>query len=65
MGVDKNYIHPEIYLCDKCNGKGTVIKHHKLDILHQDGTIEVCPDCEGSGRVVISTEIIITTKPFK
>ena len=45
-------IPPHIVACKVCEGKGT-----------QEGTI--CPQCDGSGRVIVSCEVITYISAYK
>jgi hypothetical protein len=59
--VDRRYKHPKITLCTTCRGSG-VYRH--LDEFEREEISEVCPDCQGSGRVVVSGVIEFTVQPY-
>jgi DnaJ-class molecular chaperone len=59
--TSRRYKHPKITLCTTCKGTGV---HSFLDDLEKEHS-EVCPDCEGSGRVVVSGVIEFTVQPYK
>lgn len=59
--IKKRYKHPAIALCRQCGGKGIVDDFPKEDIFRQmDSFRDVCPLCKGSGRVIVSAEVLIT-----
>lgn len=45
---------PKVALCRRCGGYGTVA-----------GGREVCPQCGGSGRVVVSCSMVVDVVMFK
>lgn len=61
MKTEKRYKHPKIALCRRCGGSGFLVK---LDEREENEIIETCPDCEGSGRVVVSAVMEITISPY-
>ncbi|HLP03834.1 MAG TPA: hypothetical protein VK152_00255 [Paludibacter sp.] len=62
----KSYSHPTVELCRDCEGKGLkYLRHDKDPYSKLDPEVILCPTCNGSGRVVVSKEIITTVKPFK
>ncbi len=48
---------PKVAVCLRCGGHGR--------ILGKDGSQQVCPQCEGSGRCVVSCEMLLNIEPFK
>lgn len=48
---------PKVALCRKCGGTG-----HILVKIGQD---QPCPQCEGSGRCIVSCEMRVNIVPFK
>ncbi len=50
---------PRIAVCRECNGTGTLktesFKSHPLP----------CPQCEGSGRVTVSSATILYIRPYR
>lgn len=55
------YNHPKISLCRQCGGKGFLSEYDELNDVERT---EVCPSCEGSGRIVESSVMITTTEPY-
>lgn len=53
----RKVIKPEkIALCRSCHGRGTV----------PNGGISLkCPNCAGSGRVLVSCEMLVHIRPYK
>lgn len=50
MKTEKRYKHPKVALCRRCGGLG-FLSH--LDEFEEEEITEVCPDCEGSGRMTL------------
>lgn len=48
---------PRVVVCRRCGGNGHV--------LCTNGKKDICPQCEGSGRCVVSCEMDVTIEPFK
>ena len=48
---------PKVTVCRRCGGDG--------HILGKDGQRHICPQCEGSGRCVVSCEMMVNIEPFK
>lgn len=46
----------KVALCRECHGTGVVTKH---------GISVRCPNCEGSGRVLVSCEMKLRIRPYK
>ncbi|QFQ11556.1 molecular chaperone DnaJ [Pseudoprevotella muciniphila] len=46
----------KVALCRECHGRGTVSKL---------GFSRLCPNCEGSGRVLVSCEMTLHVRPYK
>ena len=44
--------HPKVALCRLCGGRG------------KSGD-EICPQCEGSGRVTVSARMTLDIRPFR
>lgn len=64
--IKKRYQHPMIELCRDCEGTGIVYIFPEWDIFKQtEPEACTCSLCEGSGRVQVSKQIIITINPFK
>lgn len=57
----KNHVtkEPKIALCRKCHGKGVFTSGRFIK------KTEVCPQCEGSGRVTVSCEMTLDIRPYK
>ena len=59
------YKHPKIDLCRQCDGKGYTEEFPEEDIFHQqEPQCNKCKLCEGSGRVVVSSETITTITAY-
>lgn len=50
---------PKVALCRKCRGTGKIVSGHLPK------TMEICPQCEGSGRVTVSCEMTLDIRPYK
>lgn len=50
---------PKIAICRACHGTGTSAASRF------NHTREVCPQCEGSGRVVVKCSMEIDIRPYK
>ena len=50
---------PKVALCRECHGTGFV----KAGTLFKRD--ETCPQCGGSGRVIVSCEMTLDIKPYK
>ena len=48
---------PKVAVCLSCGGIG--------HILGKDGRQQVCPQCEGSGRCVVSCEMLLNIEPVR
>lgn len=46
----------KVALCRECFGTGTVSKF---------GFSKTCPNCEGSGRVLVSCDMTLRIRPYK
>lgn len=61
---------PKISLCRACHGTGTVEKTVYRKAEHfglrrrPEYVLEQCPQCEGSGRVLVSAEIDMNIEPY-
>lgn len=60
----KRFVQPHICLCRKCEGSGTMSVYKEHDILRLEPAAATCDVCNGTGRVIISSETIITITPF-
>lgn len=58
------YIHERICLCRNCGGAGTVSVCSLRDTLNQHPEEQVCPLCNGSGRVKVSGTIRTKITPY-
>lgn len=66
---------PKVCLCRECHGTGHIVTEQPKEkgfktILRSFGALEkvkpeVCPQCEGSGRVTVSAEIELDIRPYK
>ena len=54
MKSEKKYKHPKVALCRHCGGTGFLTR---LDEREENEITEICPDCRGSGRVVVRAVI--------
>lgn len=61
MKTEKRYKHPKVALCRRCGGRGCLTR---LDEREENEITETCPDCLGSGRVVVSAVIDVTVIPY-
>ena len=61
MKSDKKYKHPKVALCRHCGGTCFLTR---LDERGENEITETCPDCRGSGRVVVSTVIDVVILPY-
>lgn len=50
---------PRVALCRNCCGTGFVVS----GLIRKK--VEVCPQCEGSGRVTVSANITYDIRPYK
>ena len=50
---------PKVALCRKCCGTGRTVSGRILR------KTEICPQCEGSGRVTVSCEMTLDIRPYK
>ncbi len=50
---------PKIALCRECHGTGII---RRVDGNQIGGT---CPQCEGSGRVMVSYKMTLDIRPYK
>lgn len=55
--VVKKHIDPHVCVCNKCNGSGY--------IQLAPSALSVCPHCEGSGRVIVESDITTYVTPYK
>lgn len=61
----KTYIHKKISLCKKCSGTGIEVFYSKDDILQRHPLQRKCPQCNGSGRVIVSGERTLIIEPYE
>ena len=55
--MKKEVTKPEkVALCRVCHGTGILTKH---------GQVEICPQCEGSGRVLVSCTMTLDIRAYK
>lgn len=61
--MKKEVTKPEkVALCRECHGTGfTTLKRH---VLSRSETV-VCPNCDGSGRVLVSCQMVLNIRPYK
>lgn len=59
--TERRYKHPKITLCYKCAGSG-IYSH--MDENDRNEVSETCPDCNGSGRLVVSGVVEVTLQPY-
>nr|DAY06860.1 MAG TPA: antitermination protein [Caudoviricetes sp.] len=52
---------PKIALCRKCRGIG-YYRHIETDC---SSSVRPCPQCEGSGRVLVSCKMHLDIRPYK
>ncbi len=52
---------PKIALCRKCHGTG-YYRHIETD---SSSSVRPCPQCEGSGRVLVSCKMHLDIRPYK
>lgn len=62
MRTEKKYKHPKVALCHRCGGMGFLTR---LDDRGENEVTRTCPDCEGSGRVVVSAVMEVTVDPYR
>ena len=63
--IKHRHVHPQIAVCRQCDGKGYTEEFPKEDIFHQlEPQCKKCKLCEGSGRVVVSSETVITIAAY-
>ncbi|WP_455670467.1 molecular chaperone DnaJ [Phocaeicola faecalis] len=62
MTTEKKYKHPKVALCRYCGGRGYLVS---LDEREENEIIKTCPDCQGSGRVVVSAVMEVTVAPYR
>lgn len=49
---------PRIVLCRVCGGTGKVAGEDA-------GEFHTCLQCEGSGRIIVSSEVVMDIRPYK
>ena len=57
-----HYITTYIDICRNCKGTGQCLAREPRE---DDVAVEICPVCEGSGRVVVTKEVKSTVKPYE
>lgn len=50
---------PHVSICRTCSGTGMIESFN-----HPDGRM-TCPQCEGSGRLVVSCQMTVDIRPYK
>lgn len=60
----KSYIHKKICLCKKCSGTGVEVFYAKDDVRQEYPLQRKCPQCNGTGRVIVSGERILSIEPY-
>jgi DnaJ-class molecular chaperone len=55
--IEKTHRGAKIALCRRCGGRGY--------LSNGDGSHEKCPQCEGSGRVTVSGDMIMDVRPYR
>ena len=61
----KTYIHKKICLCRKCSGTGIITTYEPRDVRLLNPHRQQCPQCRGTGRVVVSGEKILNVEPYE
>lgn len=61
MKTEKRYKHPKVALCRRCGGMGFLVR---LDEREENEYTDTCPDCRGSGRVMVSAVMEVTVSPY-
>lgn len=52
---------PKVAMCRKCGGTG----RYRRIATDCTFTVEQCPQCEGSGRVMVSCRMLLDIRPYK
>lgn len=52
--IKNRYIHPHVVVCKRCMGNGAIKRY---DELRRVVIVDTCPECNGSGRLVVSSTI--------
>lgn len=61
----RRYKHPTICICRICGGRGYLEEFPHNDIFQQqDSTCVICSQCQGSGRVVVSSKVEISVVAY-
>lgn len=50
---------PRVSICGTCRGTGKI-----ENFTHPEGRMK-CPQCEGSGRVIVSCEMMVDIRPYR
>lgn len=61
----KTYIHKKICLCRKCSGTGIIITYETRDVRRLKPQRQKCPQCCGTGRVIVSGEKTLNVEPYE
>lgn len=61
----KTYIHKKICLCRNCQGTGIEITYREKDLLKREPIRQRCPQCNGSGRVIVYGERTLKIVPYE
>ena len=59
------YYHEKICLCKKCKGTGIETFYAKSDLLNRHPLQRKCPQCNGTGRVVVSGTRVLNVVPYE
>ena len=60
----RQYNKGGIEICRNCGGSGEVEKEGVLSVLG-GYRFDVCPVCEGSGRVTVTRDVTVTVEPYR
>lgn len=61
----KTYIHKKICLCKKCSGTGVEVFYAKDDVRQEYPLQRKCPQCNGTGRVIVYGERTLKIEPYE
>ena len=59
------HYHEKICLCRKCKGTGIEVFYSKTDYRQEYPLKRVCPQCNGTGRVVVSGTRVLNVVPYE
>ena len=63
MKTEKTYIHRRVCLCRQCGGTGSVTVYAEKDVRREYPQQKVCPQCQGSGRIWLSGQVVKNIEP--